>query len=47
MQPVANLGQQAFEELVKLIAEKDSDKKNIHEQIALKPELIKRDSSSR
>ncbi len=34
MQPVANLGQQAFEELIKLIAEKDSEKKNIHEQIS-------------
>jgi len=47
MQPVAKLGEQAFEELVKLIAEKDSDKKNIHTQISLTPELIKRDSSSR
>ncbi len=47
MQPVEKLGQQAFEELVKLIAEKDSEGKNVHTQINLKPELIKRDSSSR
>jgi LacI family transcriptional regulator len=47
MQPVVKLGEQTFEELLKLIAEKDSEKKNIHTEISLKPELIKRDSSSR
>jgi len=47
MQPIEKLAGQAFEELIKLIAEKDSETKNVHEQISLKPELIKRESSSR
>jgi LacI family transcriptional regulator len=47
IQPVEKLGEQAFEELIKLIAEKNSEKKNIHSEINLKPELIKRQSSSR
>ncbi|MGZ3862481.1 MAG: LacI family DNA-binding transcriptional regulator [Bacteroidia bacterium] len=46
-QPVHQLGQQAFEELIKLIDEKNSDKKNVHSEINLKPELIKRQSSNR
>lgn len=46
-QPVAQLGEKAFEELLKLIAEKSSDKKIAHQQIDLKPELIKRESTSR
>ncbi len=46
-QPVEKLGEQAFEELVKLISEKDTEGKNAHAQINLKAELIKRQSSSR
>jgi LacI family transcriptional regulator len=46
-QPVEKLGEQAFEELARLIAEKDSEKKIVHEQIGLKPELIIRNSSRR
>lgn len=47
MQPVENLGERAFEELARLIAEKDSDKKIAHEQISLTPKLMIRNSSQR
>jgi len=46
-QPVEKLGERAFEELARLIAEKDSDKKIAHDQIGLKPEIIIRNSSKR
>lgn len=46
-QPVEKLGEQAFEELARLIGEKDSEKKIAHEQVGLKPELIIRQSSHR
>ncbi len=47
MQPVEKLGERAFEELARLIAEKDSDKKIVHDQVGLKPEVIIRKSSKR
>jgi len=46
-QPVEKLGERAFEELARLIAEKDSEKKIVHDQVGLKPELIIRKSSKR
>lgn len=46
-QPVEKLGERAFEELARLIAEKSGEKKIAHEQIGLTPELIIRQSSRR
>jgi LacI family transcriptional regulator len=46
-QPVETIGARAFEELSRLIAEKEGEKKIAHEQIGLKPELIIRESSHR
>ncbi len=46
-QPVEKLGERAFEELARLIGEKDADKKIVHDQIGLKTELIGRNSSKK